>query len=280
MTGLGIIAGGGDLPLAIADDAVRAGRSVFLVALEGAAGSDVARFPHSWASIGQVGKTLSLLHDRQCTDVLLAGKVMRPKWNELKLDATGIRKLPRIVAAAAGGDDALLRTLVAILEEDGFRVVSAVEAAPGLLARAGAYGRKLPTLQEMADVSLGAKVVRALGALDVGQAAVVCEGLVLAVEAAEGTDAMVDRVSRLPESLRGTRLRRRGVLVKSRKPTQDGKTDLPVIGLNTLRIAGEAGLSGIAVEAGGALIVNRAAVIESADRAGLFLFGFSEAADA
>jgi DUF1009 family protein len=226
-------------------------------------------------SLGETGRTLSLFREHGCGEVLLAGKVSRPKWADIKFDAKGLSKLPKVLAAAAKGDDALLRSLVDILEGEGFRVVAAAEAAPALLASSGALGKHRPSTRETSDIELAVKVVRALGAFDVGQAAAVCDGLVLAVEAAEGTDAMIARIMNLPANIRGSASARRGVLVKARKPTQDGRTDLPVIGTDTVKNAADAGLAGIAVEAGGALIVNKRGVIESADRLELFLFGFS-----
>jgi UDP-2,3-diacylglucosamine hydrolase len=126
-----------------------------------------------------------------------------------------------------------------------------------------------------ADIALGVKVVRTLGTLDIGQAAAVCDGLVLAVEAAEGTDAMIARVAGLPEAIRGTPAKRRGVLVKALKPAQDGKTDLPVIGAATARNVAAAGLAGIAIEAGRALVIDRKRVIEAADAAGIFVAAFA-----
>jgi DUF1009 family protein len=115
--------------------------------------------------------------------------------------------------------------------------------------------------------------VHALGALDVGQGAVVCDGLALAVEAAEGTDAMLKRIADLRESLRGTAEKKRGALVKALKPTQDAKTDMPVVGVATVKNAAAAFLAGIAVEAGQALILDKRAVAAEADRLGLFVTG-------
>lgn len=274
MTGLGIIAGGGDLPLAIAHDARESGRPVFVAGLRGIADEEISRFPHEWVSLGQVGRMFSLFRQHGCGDVLLVGKLARPKWSEIKLDASAILKLPKVMAAAAKGDDALLRSLVDILEGEGFRVVSVTEAAPSLAAGEGAFGKHRASDEDKADIECARKVVGMLGQLDVGQAAVVCKGLVLAVEAAEGTDAMLVRIASLPENIRGTPLNRRGVLVKARKPTQDGKTDLPVIGVQTVRNAAAASLAGIAVDCA-ALIVNRKAVIAAADDAGLFVLGFA-----
>src|SRR6201999_2643515 len=174
---------------------------------------------------------------------------------------------------ARQGDDALLRMLTGLFEADGFRAVGVGEAAPGLVAQEGALGRLTPSDDHKSDIARAFAIVRALGALDVGQAAAVCEGLALAVEAAEGTDAMIARITQLRDNLRGTPEKKRGVLVKALKPTQDAKTDMPVIGVSTVRQAAAAGLAGIALEAGKSLIVDKGAVAAEADRLGLFILG-------
>ena len=232
-------------------------------------------FPHEWISLGEPGRALKVLGGAGAKEVLLVGKVERPKFSELKLDAKGVMILPRVIAAARQGDDALLRMLVGLFEEAGFRAVSVAEAAPGLVADQGPLGRILPNEDHQADMARAFAIVRAMGALDVGQAAAVCEGLALAVEAAEGTDAMIARIGQLRDNLRGTPLKRRGVLVKALKPTQDAKTDMPVIGVETVRRIAEVGLAGIAVEAGKSLIVGKDAVASEADRLGVFVVGAS-----
>jgi|SRR5579871_883706 len=273
---LGIIAGAGELPLAIARASEADGRSVFVVALDGmAAAADVAAFPHAFVSLGELGKAIRILRDAGCSEVAFAGKVSRPEFSKLKVDVKGALALPRVIAAATKGDDALLRALVGIIEGEGFRVVGSTDAAATLAAPSGAIGRLKPTTEQERDIRQAVRVVGAIGALDIGQAAVVCEGLVLAVEAAEGTDAMLQRVAGLPAALRGTGENRKGVLVKSVKPEQERRVDLPVIGIRTVELAAAAGLAGIAVEAGAALIVNRARVAEEADRRGLFVIGFA-----
>jgi len=272
---IGIVAGGGDLPRAIAENARESGRQVFVLALRGTSEDWVSNFPHEWVSLGETGKAFKALRAGDVGDVLLAGKVERPKFSEIKLDAKSIMLAPRVMAAALKGDDVLLRSLVDLFEREGFHVVGAAEAAPNLIADVGALGRSRPSADDERDIMLALKVVRALGEFDVGQAAVVCAGLTLAVEAAEGTDAMIARVAALPEHLRGTVTRRRGVLAKAPKPVQDRKTDLPVIGIQTVRNVAAVGLAGIAVEAGGALIVDKRAVGEEADRLGLFVVGIA-----
>ncbi|HEY3778065.1 MAG TPA: UDP-2,3-diacylglucosamine diphosphatase LpxI [Rhizomicrobium sp.] len=275
MSTLGIIAGGGELPRAVAQSAGESGRDVFVIGLRGAADPEIAEFPHDWVSLGEAGRLIRLLRTHDCSEVLFAGRVARPKLNELKADAKGILLLPRVISAARNGDDALLRALMDILRGEGFRAIGVAEAAPGLLAPARVLGRSTPDAEQEKDIALGVQVVRRLGALDIGQSAVVCANLVLAIEAAEGTDAMLRRVTELPENIRGTPAHPRGVLVKALKPTQDGKTDLPVIGMQTVANARAAHLAGIAVEAGRALIVDRRAVTAAADAAGIFLLGFA-----
>ena len=272
---LGVIAGAGELPIAIAQAARRGGRAVFVLALEGMATSgDVAPFPHAFVSLGQLGKAIKLLKDAGCSEITLAGRVARPDFTALKLDAKGALALPRVMAAALRGDDAILRTMLSIFEKEGMRVVGSEEAARSLLAPFGALGQIEPSEEDLKEVAHAAQVAQALGALDVGQAAVACRGLVLAVEAAEGTDAMLLRVATLPEALRGTPEARKGALVKTLKPGQERRVDLPVIGVKTVELAAAAGLAGIAFEGAGALIVDQDAVAKAADRHRLFVYGF------
>jgi len=270
---LGIIAGGGDLPRAIAASARASGRKVFVLALSGMTGQWAGEYPSEMVALGELGRAIKAFRAHECSDVTLAGKVERPKFSEIKLDAKAILAAPRVIAAALKGDDALLRSLVDMFEREGLRVVGVAEAAPDLIVGKGVLGRIRPNAENEADIAQAMKVVEAMGTLDVGQAAVVCAGLTLAVEAAEGTDATIARVSSLPEHFRGTKGKPRGVLVKAPKPIQDGKTDLPVIGVETVRNASAVFLAGIAVAAGGALIVDRTAVVAEADRLGLFLAG-------
>ena len=273
---LGIIAGGGELPLAIAESARSAGRDVFVLALSGAEDA-LSEFPRENSGIGELGKSLSLLKQHGCEEVTFAGRVARPEWSELKLDARGALALPKVAAAALRGDDALMRAMLAIFEKEGFRVIGTAEAAPNLIADTGIYGKYKPDAQALADIAKAREVVRALGQLDIGQAAAVADGLVLAVEAAEGTDAMLERLTNLPNNLRGTSRKRRGVLVKAPKPAQERRVDLPVIGLRTIELASAGGLAGVAVEAGAALLMRKAKLVEEADRAGLFVMAFEPA---
>jgi DUF1009 family protein len=271
---LGLIAGGGELPRAVARAARGAGRPVFVIPLLGSSTEDWVRdFPHEFLSPGEPGRIIKALKAAGAGEVLLCGRVDRPKFNEMKLDAKGILLLPKAIAAAKKGDDSLLRFIVGICEDEGLRALSVAEAAPSLVAEEGPLGSVAPAADHRADIKQALKIVHALGTLDVGQAAVVCEGLALAVEAAEGTDAMLTRIGSLRQNLRGTADYKRGVLVKALKPTQDAKTDMPVVGVETVRNAAAAFLAGIAVEAGAALILEKQAVAAEADRQDLFVVG-------
>ena len=274
MSPLGIIAGGGELPRAIAQSVTDSGRSVHILAVRGSASeSDLEGFSPEWMTIGQWGLAVKLLAAAGAKEIVLVGRVDRPTLSEIKFDAKGLMILPSLVAAARKGDDAMLRVTSDYFAREGFTVLTAAQAAPHLVIGAEVLGRLKPDADQSHDIERAFAIIRALGHLDVGQAAIVCDGLPLCVEAAEGTDAMIARVATLRKNLRGTPDKKRGVLAKGLKATQDRKTDLPVIGVETVRRAHEAGLAGIALEAGASLILGKSAVAAEADRLGLFVTG-------
>jgi len=265
---LGILAGGGRLPGRVAAAAAAAGRAVFIVGLDGFAEAAVlAPWPHKMIRIGAAGRILAALRANRCRDLVLIGAVRRPSFFDLRPDAEGVRLLARAGRAAFAGDDGALAAVIKVLGEEGFNVIGVHDILNEALAPAGVLGVVAPDAQAMADIERGIVVARALGAADVGQGCVVQHGLVLAVEAIEGTDAMLERAGGLARSGPG------GVLVKLVKPGQDRRTDLPTIGLETVRGAAAAGLRGIAFAAGATLLADRAAAVDAADRAGLFLLG-------
>lgn len=268
MVALGILAGGGPFPGRIAAAAVAAGRAVFIVALRGFADPQVVSpFPHAFVRMGAAGEILARLRAAGCTELVLVGPVRRPPLMDLRPDAEGARIMARIGRAAFAGDDGLLAAVVRVLGEEGFRVVGAHEVLAEAVGPRGQMGRVAPDAAAMADIERGAAVLHALGRADVGQACVVQQGVVLAVEAIEGTDAMLARAAGLARPGPG------GVLVKLVKPGQDRRADLPTIGPATLRAAAAAGLRGVAFEAGGTLLTDGAACITEADAAGVFLLG-------
>ena len=269
---LGLIAGGGALPVALAERCIAAGRPLFVLRLKGFAGPELQAFEGAEVGIAELGKAIELLKRAQCGSVCFAGLVARPEFSALKPDLRGMLALPGLIAAARHGDDALLRALLAEFEKDGFNVEGAHEVDAGLMLGAGRLGAIGPEGHED-DIARALGAARAVGALDIGQAAVAARGLILAVEAQEGTDAMLARCAGLPEALRGTERTRCGVLAKAPKPIQERRVDLPTIGVETVERAAAAGLAGIVGEAGALLIVDRPAVIAAADRLGLFIYG-------
>lgn len=274
MRKLGLIAGGGTLPLEIAEHCEQAGRAIFIIRLKGFAGPELNRFPGADVGLAEIGKTLKALKRAGCQAVCLVGNVSRPDFKTLKPDLRGLALLPAIIAAARHGDDALLRVVLNAFAKEGFTIEGAHEAKSDLTLSKGPLGAVAPGPQHQGDIDRALLVAREIGRLDVGQGAVVCDGLVLAVEAQEGTDAMLRRVAHeIPPAIRGTPGAYRGVLAKAPKPIQETRIDLPTIGLATVQRAAAAGLAGIVGEAGRLLVLDREAVIELADELGLFIVG-------
>ena len=273
MQKLGLIAGGGSLPVEIAEHCQRSGRPLFVIRLKGFAGAGLEPFAGAEVGLAELGKCFKALKRAGCKAVCLAGQVNRPDFTTLMPDLRGLAALPAAIAAARKGDDALLRMLVAEFEKEGFAVEGAHEVMDDLGLAAGPLGRHAPGPEHQADIGHALQVARAIGRLDAGQAAVVCRGLVLALEAAEGTDALLARVADLPEALRGTPDAPLGVLAKAPKPMQETRVDLPTIGPATVEAAARAGLAGIVGEAGHLLVLDREAVIALADDLGLFIVG-------
>lgn len=271
---LGLIAGGGELPVHVAEAAGRDGRLGCVVALKGFAQPERYASPVT-VGLGQLGAVLKALAAADCDAVCFAGIVPRPDFSSLKLDMKAMASLPKVLAAAPRGDDALLRAVVRIFEAEGLAVVGADEIASELAAREGLVGAIGPDDQGRMDALKALQIAAVIGAEDIGQGAVVADGLVLAVEAQEGTDAMLMRVAGLPQAVRGAGAAPRGVLAKRPKPGQERRVDLPVIGVSTVEGAARAGLAGIAVPVGGALVLGRDAVAAAADAAGLFVWGVS-----
>ncbi len=277
MRKLGLIAGGGTLPVEIAEHCEKAGRPLFVVRLKGFAGLDLSKWDGAEIGLAEIGKCFKALKAAGCEAVCLAGNVSRPDFASLKPDMKGLTLLPAAIAAARKGDDALLRLLVQEFEKEGFAVEGADEVMGDLRLPLGLLGRRAPSAEDAADVGRALEVARAIGRHDIGQGAVVCRGLVLAVEAQEGTDAMLARVAELPQALRGRAGAPLGVLAKAPKPIQETRVDLPTIGLATVQGVARAGLAGIVGEAGRLLVLDREAVAALADELGIFIMGVEPA---
>lgn len=273
---LGMIVGGGLLPQRAAAAAAAAGRVPHVVVLEGFGDPrDYAAYPHIVCRLGAAGRMLEWLRAAGARDLVLAGRVSRPSFFALRPDAGAARLLPRIGMKAFGGDDSLLSAVVRVLLEEGFYPMEAYAVLEDLLVREpAALTSHLPDEDARRDIRRGLAVLRAMGGADVGQGVVVQQGLVLAVEAIEGTDAMLARAGALRREGPG------GVLVKILKPGQDRRVDLPTIGPDTVANAAAAGLRGIAIEANGTIIVDRAATAAAAEAAGLFLLAIDPSHEA
>ena len=273
MSRLGLIAGGGALPMAVAARCEAEGRPVFVVRLAGFADPHLARYPGIEAGMAEIGKVLAALKKANCDAVCFAGLVSRPDFKSLKPDFKGMTLLPGIIAEAAKGDDALLRKILSVFEAEGYAVEGADDILGGETLPAGALGAVQPTPEQLQDLRKALHVAEKSGELDIGQGAVVCDGLVLAVEAQEGTDAMLARVAGLPADLRGSPAARKGALGKAPKPIQDLRVDMPVMGSRTVELAAAAGLAGVGGISGKLIVIDRAAMVEAADRLGLFVWG-------
>jgi UDP-2,3-diacylglucosamine hydrolase len=270
---LGIICGGGSIPLAVAEAASRRGRRVVLFALRGWADPAVERYPHHWIALGQLGRLFRLARTAGCRDLVFIGSLLRPTVSQIRLDWMTVRLLSRMLAAFRGGDDRLLSGIARIFEDHGFRLVGAHEVAPDILAPEGLVGRHAPGARDHADIAHAVALLAATGPFDVGQAAVIADGHVLAIEAAEGTNCMLERIAALRQDGRIHTPAGVGVLVKAPKPMQDRRFDLPSIGPQTVESVARAGLAGLAVVAGATIMAEPARIAKLADAHGLFVIG-------
>src|SRR5436190_821080 len=273
MTRIGILAGGGRLPLMIAESVTARGGTVHIVGIEGEADPGVARFPHTWVNWGQIGRMVATLRSEGARQLVIAGAVTRPDLWRIRPDVGFFRSLPQILHLLAGGDDSVLTRVVRFFEGNGLVVLGVHDVAPDLLAGTGRQGSIGLTEADCADAEVGFAVRHALAPVDAGQAVVVAQGKVLAIEGAEGTDAMLQRVAALPGRQRDGR---EGVLAKGPKPGQELRVDMPVIGPRTVEQAAAAGLAGVAVESGAVLILDRAEVIRIADARNCAIHGLAD----
>jgi len=266
---VGIIAGGGDLPRRLVSACQAQKQPVFVLALENYAEAEtVDNVEHAWVRLGALGEAFKTLKNAGVTDVVFAGGVKRPSLAHLRPDMRGAAFLARIGSKALG-DDGLLRAVGDEFEKEGLALHGAHEILSDLLAKEGSYSTKEPSEANERDILRAFDVAKGIGALDVGQGAVVQDGIVLAVEAVEGTDKMLERCADLKRKGEG------GVLVKVCKPNQDRRLDLPTMGLSTVENAAKAGLSGIAIEAGAALVLDPEGIRQKADELGLFVKGIA-----
>ena len=267
MRKLGIIAGGGVLPRRIADTHTHAGGAVFMIAFEGITPAEtVAGRDHAWVRLGRVQDTMDAMIGAGVEDVVMAGPIRRPALSSLDLDGRGAKLIFR-AGRKAFGDDGLLSTIVEEIESDGLKVIAVDRILGGVLAPAGIIAGPKPDESALLDIQRGVEVLRHLGPVDVGQSIAVQEGLVLAVEAIEGTDAMIERAGGLAREGVGP------ILVKISKPGQERRADMPTVGPDTVRNAVAAGFRGIAMGARSTLLLEADEVRAQADEVGFFVLG-------
>jgi hypothetical protein len=274
---LAIICGGGSFPGAVADAVMQRGRRPVMFGIKGWADATVIeRYAHHWIAIGQAGRFFRLAKAENCREVLFIGTVLRPPITQLRLDWQTIKAMPGLVRAYRGGDDKLISGVAKIAENGGLKVVGVKDVAPEVFVPEGVLGRCQPTERDRTDIARALKVIAALGPFDVGQAAIVADNNVLAVEGAEGTDNLLARIAELRRLGRVTLPPGVGVLVKAPKPGQDRRFDLPSIGPRTIENVARAGLAGLAVTAGSTMIAEPEKVTAAADREGIFFAGVRE----
>ena len=271
---LGLIAGNGMLPYRIIENLRQSGRTVFALGISSEVAEEISENMDAWVGIGQLELARDLMQQAGVRDVVIVGGVQRPNLTNLELDAGGLWVVERALSQAQRGDNALLTHVLDYFEAQGFALVSAADvlaqtrSLQGLLTEATIEPHKQ-------DMTRAVEIASHIGALDIGQAAIVARGIVLGVESVEGTDAMLARVGDLSEEVRGTTDARLGVLAKIPKPQQDRRIDLPALGPQTVEGAARVGLAGIVFEADGVLFEALDACIEQANRAGLFLYGLT-----
>jgi UDP-2,3-diacylglucosamine hydrolase len=275
-TPLLIIAAGGALPFEVANAAIASGRTVFLVGIDGEVDPRLKAFPHTVLKWGQVGRLQKIAIEQRAREVVLVGAIAkRPDFRNIGFDPSTLKLLPRILKAMTGGDDTVLGHVLRILEEWGLKVIGAHEVATGLVAAAGQVAGPPATSANLADAGVALAAIRAIGPLDIGQAAIAVDGRVVAIEAAEGTDAMVRRIGELRAAGRFTWSGRSGVLAKCAKPTQDLRIDLPTIGPQTVELVAETGLAGIVIEPGRVMIAERPVTLAAAERTRTFIYALA-----
>ena len=265
---LGIIAVQGDMPRLVIDACVKAHRPFFIIALiDQTDPALVENHPHAWVALGQVGPALKALHNAGVTELVMVGSLKRPSFHSLKMDMTALKWFAK-VGSAAFGDDGALAGIVKLLEKEGFRIIGPQDILPNILASAGSIGKYDPTDEELEDIQKGIEILKTLSPFDIGQGIILENGVVMSIEAIEGTDGMIERTQSYK------REKKAGILVKMCKPQQERRTDLPTIGPRTVEKAAAIGLRGIAVQAGASNIIDLETVKKLADQKGVFIYGF------
>lgn len=272
MAKLALLAGGGALPEMVASSCLHQGRQLLVIGFNGFTAPEfLAKYPSQTVRLGQMGKVRALLKKNKIDQIVFAGHLKRPSWSQIRPDWEGMKMLWKLRKQRLG-DDALLRQLSAFFEKDGVKLIGADTLVPDSIMPKGVLTKQIPHEDELKDIAYGQKLLKTWGDMDQGQSIVIQQGLVLGVEAIEGTDELIKRCGGYKRS--GSR----PILIKTKKPKQDRRLDLPTIGIDTIRNAIEAGFGGIAVQANDALFLQPHVCIEEADKNGIFIIGIDSIA--
>jgi len=271
-TKLALISGGGNLPVEVAIYLRKIQRPYTVIRIQDLSDEALNEHPGQTLGLGDFSRLFEILAAEQCKAVCMCGYVKRPDFDTMQQEH-GTQHLGSIQSAGRGGDDSLLRQVAKVIASQGYHIEGAHEANPDLLIGSGLQAGPDPSPEAMEDAQEAMRIAAAIGALDIGQAVVVAGRITLAVEAQEGTQAMLHRVAGLSQALRGSLLNRKGVLAKLAKPIQDLRLDMPTIGAATVEDAAAAGLSGIVARAHHLLIVDKAEVFRRANELGIFIYG-------
>ena len=270
--GLAIIAGRGDLPRLLAEECRASGRKYSVVEFE--------NIPLGWASTHPVipaifertGQLIDQMQRANCLEIVMVGAMFRESIDVGKLDDKGRELATILTETMKAGDDATLSSIIRFFEANDFTVLAAHDVLPSLIPQAGMLTNVKPSDDDLLDAARAAEIVNGLGRMDVGQGAVVGQGICLGLESIQGTDTMLTFVKNNREGYVPNPNGGQGVLLKAPKPEQDLRVDLPTIGPDTIRAAHKAGLSGVVIEAGGVMVLHRAETVTLANDLGLFLW--------
>lgn len=266
---LGIIAAGGAIPSMVIEECRKQNRPFAVIALEGITDDALlVNIPDKYKKLrlGDCAKGIDFFRKEEVKEVMFIGSLRRPSFKEIHLDFWALKILAKC-GASIFGDDSLLSVIVKALEHEGFKVVGVHQVLPEILSKEGVYGKYKPDNDALVDIKRGFEVAKGIGGLDIGQSVIVQQGMVIGVEAIEGTDALIKRCKDLQ------RKGKKGVLVKVKKPAQEERIDLPTVGIETVKNAFASGLRGIAIEAGATLVVDTPNVIKELDKNKMFMIG-------
>ncbi len=266
---IGLIAGSGELPFAVAAEVRAGGLGLVVFALKGLAGEGLAGLADEYqlVEVGKLGKLITSIKKSGVQQVVLAGKVSKTLLYKMNI-VPDVRAVKFLFSLKDRKDDTIMAAFLGELESEGLSVMATTDFTQSLLAPSGCFTKRTLTKGELKDVRFGADLAMEIGRLDIGQTVVVKNRAVMAVEAIEGTDEAIKRGGALAKS--------GAVVVKTAKPNQDFRFDVPVVGIETIKSMKAAGASVLAVEAGRVIVVNRKEVVNMADSVGISVMGFDD----